>query len=225
MTIDTANAGPLFDRMWTLCLLEQATIVGIAPATRDVLFALAYFANCAADAFDAPASQSVLIKQEGGPQYPRVVENLDRLVGTGLAKVSNVVSTMGLRKMSVQYFAASRATDLLNEICSDSVAFSLMRNFHRFSAISFGELGIGNLIAGARAEASYSDAAVGFGDLINLGEFGSAFPTQVAIAAIVDVFKQSKSRSTYAAIQAYGKFLSHTVEAQSGTARISIHSN
>ncbi len=212
------SSSALFTRFWVLCLLESATRVGLAPAGRPQIFALAYLANAVADAFYADAVQRAVLRNAEGPILADVALELDRLTGLGLCNITRVAETKKSSALRSQYYASNAAKAYLDEACTHSIYFASVRDFHRQVADGFSDLGIPSIVDGSKAEASYSDLSVGVGEVINLGEFEAVFPTLRAIAAVQKSMPEFRDRTAYGAIQIYGRFLSHMTSAQGADA-------
>lgn len=207
---DLINSSPaLFTRFWVLCLLESATRVGLAPAGRPQIFALAYLANAVADAFHADAVQRAVLRNAEGPILAEVALELDRLTGLGLCNITRVAETRKSSVLRSQYYISNVAKTYLDEACARSSYFESVRNFHRQVADGFSDLGVPSIVDGSKAEASYSDLSVGVGEVIDLGEFETVFPTLKAIAAVQKSLPEFRDRTAYGAIQVYGRYLSH----------------
>lgn len=73
-----------------LILLHAAEQAGVAPIRVLPLHAFAYLANVLAPVWDMPAQEGRILKRKGGPFYPEMQSDLDRLVGVGLVKISGV---------------------------------------------------------------------------------------------------------------------------------------
>ena len=66
-----------------LTLLDSATEAGLAPIGIIPFHAFAYLANVLAPVWDMPAMDGKILKRLGGPFYPVLQRDLDRLVGRG----------------------------------------------------------------------------------------------------------------------------------------------
>ncbi len=89
----SANPGAL-DRLKgqarLLVLLRAVETAGFAPVGLMPLHALAYLANVLAPVWDMPVLDGKILKSKGGPFYPTLQGNLDRMVGLGMVTVSDV---------------------------------------------------------------------------------------------------------------------------------------
>ncbi|MDE2837267.1 MAG: hypothetical protein OXL97_07135 [Chloroflexota bacterium] len=77
-------------RLRLLRLLEGADRAGIAPIRVNRLHTYAYLTNVLAPVWDARVFDSQLLKRLGGPFYPALQQDLDRLVGLGLVRITGL---------------------------------------------------------------------------------------------------------------------------------------
>lgn len=80
----------LHRRVRLLVLLSAAESAGLVPLPVIRLHTLAYLANVLASVWDMPAIEGKILKRRGGPFYPALQRDLDRLVGLGLVAVSKL---------------------------------------------------------------------------------------------------------------------------------------
>ena len=80
----------LKQRVRVLLLLEAAERAGIAPLPSPRLHAFAYLADVLSPVWDLVPFDGKIYKSEGGPHYPDLQNELDRLVVLGLIEVSNL---------------------------------------------------------------------------------------------------------------------------------------
>jgi len=71
-------------------LLDAAERVGIAPLRAGRLHAFAYLADVLSPVWHLPAFEGKILKIEGGPHYPELQREIDRLVVMGIIKVSEI---------------------------------------------------------------------------------------------------------------------------------------
>lgn len=71
-------------------LLDVAERVGIAPLRSGRLHAFAYLADVLSPVWDLPAFDGKVLKIEGGPHYPILQRELDRLVPMGIVEITNI---------------------------------------------------------------------------------------------------------------------------------------
>ena len=71
-------------------LLDAAERVGIAPLRAGRLHAFAYLADVLSPVWHLPAFEGKILKIEGGPHYPDLQREIDRLVVMGIIKVAEI---------------------------------------------------------------------------------------------------------------------------------------
>lgn len=200
----------LYVRFWTMSLLCAATRVGLAPATRDQLFALAYLANAVADSLNGDAVQRSFLKKEDGPQLGRLAGELDRLVGLGLARVTRVILKKAAHSRVViepQYFIPDAAQSVLEEAVKTSTSLQATLSFHHSVATSFVALGASSIVNRSTIDASYTETTVGESDIVDLGATRTHYPTEKAIELVRRHLPRYQHPSAFAAVQVYGRFL------------------
>ena len=73
-----------------IVLLNAAEGAGLAPIPILQLHTLIYLANVLSPVWDMEAYDGKVLKRRGGPFYPTLQADLDKLVGTGVVCISNV---------------------------------------------------------------------------------------------------------------------------------------
>jgi hypothetical protein len=71
-------------------LLNAAEAAGLAPIKIRRLHVFAYLSNVLAPVWDMPVLNGAVLKRSGGPFYPDLQHDLDRLVGRGVVTISDV---------------------------------------------------------------------------------------------------------------------------------------
>lgn len=77
-------------RVRVLQLLDAAERAGITPIPAPRLHAFAYLADVLSPVWNLPPFDGKILKIKGGPHYPDLQRELDRLVVLGLVEVSNL---------------------------------------------------------------------------------------------------------------------------------------
>jgi hypothetical protein len=77
-------------RARVILLLDAAERAGIAPLNVARLHALTYLADVLSPVWNLPAFDGKVLKTEGGPHYPDIQREVDRLTALGLVEVSNL---------------------------------------------------------------------------------------------------------------------------------------
>lgn len=73
-----------------LQLLDAAGTAGLAPIDLRALHTLAYFANVLSPVWNLPPMDGKVLRRTGGPFYPVLQHDLDRLVGLGMVFITSV---------------------------------------------------------------------------------------------------------------------------------------
>jgi hypothetical protein len=73
-----------------ILLLDAASRAGLVPLDVRTLHTFAYFANVLSPVWDMPPMDGSVLKMQDGPYYPVLQHELDRLVGIGIARISNL---------------------------------------------------------------------------------------------------------------------------------------
>lgn len=73
-----------------LLLLDAAERAAVAPLSTDQLHAFAFLADVLSPVWHLPAFDQVVVKSSGGPFFPELQREMDRLVAAGLLEVSNI---------------------------------------------------------------------------------------------------------------------------------------
>ena len=77
-------------RVRLVVLLDASREAGIEPLPTLRLHLVAYLANVLSPVWDMPSVDGSVLKRRGGPFYPDLQRDLDRLVGIGVARVENL---------------------------------------------------------------------------------------------------------------------------------------
>lgn len=78
-----------------LVLLNAAAEASLVPIRVVPFHAFAYLANVLAPVWDMPALDGKILKRKGGPFYPDLQRDLDRMVGKGMVSVHGVHHVRG----------------------------------------------------------------------------------------------------------------------------------
>ncbi|HXA40287.1 MAG TPA: hypothetical protein VNW53_14910 [Phenylobacterium sp.] len=77
-------------RVRLVVLLKASLDAGIDPLPALRLHLIAYLANVLSPVWDMPSVDGTVLKRSGGPFYPDLQRDLDRLVGLGVARVEGL---------------------------------------------------------------------------------------------------------------------------------------
>lgn len=85
-----AHVDTLRRQVRLVMLLDAAEAAGLTPLRILRLHAFAYLSNVLAPVWDMPVLNGRVLKRRGGPFYPDLQQDLDRLVGQGIVTISDV---------------------------------------------------------------------------------------------------------------------------------------
>jgi hypothetical protein len=88
--LSTSGLDTMRQRARLVQMLDAAERLGIAPLRAARLHAFAYLADVLSPVWHLPAFDGKILKIEGGPHYPDLQREIDRLVVLGIVAVSNV---------------------------------------------------------------------------------------------------------------------------------------
>jgi hypothetical protein len=170
----TAQIGPVRRQVRILMLLDAADRAGLAPLQVLRFHALAYLANVLAPVWEMPVLEGKVLKRNGGPFYPSLQQDVDRLVGMGLVLVTGLGHVQGPQgqwrlegAFSLNRVLAQRPLAYLEDLDDERrVRMFVQELTYAFSALSDDDLDI----AGEN-DAAYSDPLVGVGNVVDFGEW------------------------------------------------------
>ena len=161
-------------RFRLLMLLDGADRAGIAPIHVSRLHTYAYLSNVLAPVWNARVFDGRLLKRQGGPFYPELQRDLDRLVGMGLVVITglgHVPSEDGRWRLDGS-FALNRelAADALQSLATfpeeRGMQAFLVEVAYAVSALSDSEFD-----RLPREDATYSDPNIDYGSVVDFAEW------------------------------------------------------
>lgn len=205
-----------YRRFWILSLLAGSERAGTSPMDVRQFNLLAYLANAVARCYNIEPLNPIILKEKNGILYPKLIWDLDRLVGMGLARVSNIVLTSKGETKSVSYGITTKGINSLKTCIEISDGLKNTASALSSTAMAFcrtrHNIDIGGLHSkdGNLANSRFSD-----GDIVDFG----LWDFQNATANSVDFVKESItapfSGSISTAINLYAQYLAQTsIDAQ-----------
>ena len=195
---DRSGGDALRRRARLLLLLAGANDAGLCPISLLALHGYAYLGNVLAPVWDMPTLDGKILKRKGGPFYPVLQADLDRLVGIGMVRISDVAHVRdveGKWRLEGRYtlnlpMAKPALRFLLGQPDEIRVASFLRELGFALSALSEEEL------TGALTEdATYGDPDVGTNNVLDFGEWATRNPSWEA-ARFFDEFMTGGMRTT-----------------------------
>jgi hypothetical protein len=157
-----------------LVLLDAAQQAGLSPINVLRLHAFAYLSNVLAPVWDLRALDGKILKRRGGPFYPALQRDLDRLVGMGLAEISN----LGHVKDDYGRWRLEGSYQLHREFADAPLALLAEYEEERFLTSFVVELGYAlsalsdeEMDQVFTEDATYSDPTIGFENVVDFGEW------------------------------------------------------
>jgi hypothetical protein len=184
MSDDAQISDSLTDRLRLILLLDACEAADMAPIPVMRLHALAFLANVLAPIWSVGSYDGKILKRRGGPFYPELQKQLDRLVGLGFVTVTGVRQVNEDNQWRLDGSFALR-TDTTQHIIECAKIFAAERDaieFLRRLAFAASRLRqpLENLV---RFDATWSDQRTGIGDVIDFSEWKmanySAFAAQM----------------------------------------------
>lgn len=155
-------------------LLDSAERAGLIQLSIVQLHTFAYLANVLSPVWGLPALEGKLLKRRGSPFYPVLQHDLDRLVGTGVAIISNVSYVPdedGRWRLEGSY--------QLNRLIADRIIASItefeserrVQNFIQELGYALSALDDEEIEQATTQDATYADPLVDVGNVVDFGEW------------------------------------------------------
>ena len=175
-------------RVRLIMLMDAATQAGIAPTPILRVHTLAYLANVLAPVWDLPVLDGKILKRHGGPFYPALQQDLDRLVGLGITNITelhHVEESSGSwrveGKYSLNYDFAQPVLAQVRRISSEHEVWEFIREL----ALALSSLGDDDIDAAMQEDATYSDPYVTAENVVDFAEWS----TNNSSASATDYFE------------------------------------
>ncbi|WP_186047069.1 hypothetical protein [Burkholderia gladioli] len=204
-----------YQRFWILSLLRGIETAGLAPLPLKEVNALAYLANAVAPCFDLEPIAYTVLKEREGPLYPELIWNIDRLVGMGLVRVSNLILT-GASVKSASYSITERGLDIITQCRGASKRFDNVSGALHSVALAFSRhpnsMENRSLLA---YDGNYANSRYGLGDVVDFGAWDDENSTSDAIEAVKSETWDQVQLPTTMAVNLYADYLASAPSTQS----------
>ncbi len=199
-----------------LVLLESAAKAGLEPLKVIPLHAFAFLANVLAPVWDMPVLNGKILKRKGGPFYPALQHDLDRMVGLGMVRISGVSHTRdteGKWRLDGQYYLnrpmCSRALDCLLSFPDEArFASFTVELAYALSALSDTELETALV-----EDATYSDPSVSVNNVLDFEEWITRNPSANAANYFAQIMPHGTSASPGEKLHLYVRHLRWRIHA------------
>ncbi len=155
-------------------LLESAEAAGLVPINILRLHAFAYLANVLAPTWDLDPLDGKILKRQGGPFYPQLQTDIDRLVGRGLVRVSqlgHVQDEMGRWRLDGSYELNRHLAASVLDYLANSSSEARVYRFVRELALAISALSETDFDLAMTEDATYSDPLVSPSNVIDFDEW------------------------------------------------------
>ena len=161
-------------RVCLVVLLDAAESAGLVPLKIIHLHAFAYLSNVLAPVWDMSALDGKVLKRHGGPFYPAMQRDLDRLVGRGVVTITgltHVLDDEGRWRLEGAYcLNRTVAKDVLSVLATYEDERRLM-TFVQELAYALSALSDEDLDRAVSEDATYSDSRVSVGNVVDFEEW------------------------------------------------------
>ena len=161
-------------RVRLLMLLEGSERAGIAPMRLRRLHTYAYLSNVLAPVWNTLVFDGRLLKRRGGPFYPALQHDLDRLVGLGLVHITGLGHIMDEDGRWRLDGAFSLNHDLAGNVLEVIRAFPQeleIRSFLLEVAYAVSALTDSQFDHLPSEDPTYSDSMISYGNVVDFGEW------------------------------------------------------
>ena len=155
-------------------LLYASENAGLTPIPILHLHNLAYLSNVLSPVWKMPTLDGKILKRHGGPFYPSLQHDLDRLVGTGVVLISGISHVLNEEqrwRLEGTYILnqsfAGRILTFIKESESDSRLLAFLQEL----AYALSALSDNDLERATTEDATYSDPIIDTGNVIDFGEW------------------------------------------------------
>lgn len=163
-------------RRWIrlILLLDAAESAGLAPIQVLQLHILAYMSNVLSPVWDIPVFDGKVLKRKGGPFYPSLQSDLDRLVGMGVVIVSHISHELDQdqRWHLEGSFRLHRvfADGILQRVRTFRDEYELS-HFVKELAYALSALSNDDLGSATKEDATYADPMIDAGNVVDFAEW------------------------------------------------------
>jgi hypothetical protein len=181
------------------------------------LHAFAYLANVLAPIWDLPAFDGKILKRRGGPFYPSLQLDLDRLVGRGLAIVSHlshVPTEEGQWRLEGSY---SLNRDFANGVLAQLDTYMderRQRSFIGELAYALSALSDDELVTAVGADATYVDPRTSAGNVIDFAEWRDANYSEAIARRFAPLIPGGGKATVGEQLHLYARHLQRRISAQ-----------
>lgn len=168
------NFGILRRQIRLIMLLDAAEKAGLTPLSILRLHMLTYLSNVLAPVWDMPVLEGKVLKRRGGPFYPVLQHDLDRLVGMGIVMISGLghdLDEMRHWRLEGSYTLNSDIADRLQPYILKYESEQQLAGFFQELAFALSYLGDEELDLAMMEDATYMDPMTDVGNVVDFAEW------------------------------------------------------
>ena len=157
-----------------LMLLDAAENAGIAPIELRTLHTYAFLSNVLAPVWNTDVFDGHLLKRRSGPFYPALQHDLDRLVGLGLALITNLGHTLdedGRWRLSGAFSLNRELSANALEVMDALPHQRRVRSFLQEIAYAMSALSDSEVHRLPEEDPTYSDYIVSYGNVVDFADW------------------------------------------------------
>lgn len=183
-------AGSIRRRVRLVALLEASREAGIEPLPTLRLHLIAYLANVLSPVWDMPSVDGSVLKRSGGPFYPDLQNDLDRLVGLGVVRVEKLRHQRiddDRYRLDGSYRLNSDLAEPILSYLSTMPEEAAATRFVRELVLALSALTDEEIDRAITEDATYANPTVGNDNVIDFGEWLSANYSAAAAEKVGDL--------------------------------------
>lgn len=165
---------PLHRRLRLIMLLAASEAAGLAPIGIIQLHSLAYLSNVLAPVWNLSPLDGKVMKRHGGPFYPNLQHDLDRLVSHGLVLITNLgyeKDYQGRWRLNGEFHLNHEFTNPIIRQYQNYEEENLLATFIRELVLAFSALSLADLQNVVSEDATYGDNLTSYGNVVDFGEW------------------------------------------------------
>ena len=171
---DSVNYDALRRQLRLLVLLDGSEQAGTSPIRLNRLHTYAYISNVLAPVWQAEVFDGRILKRRGGPFYPALQHELDRMVGLGLVTISDLSHLQdagGQWRLDGAFSINHQLADELLGLISSFPQEVTVRSFLLEVAYALSALTDEEMERLASEDPTYSDVNVGYESVLDFAEW------------------------------------------------------
>jgi hypothetical protein len=209
-TLDERFAGSIRRRVRLVTLLEASREAGIEPLPTLRLHLIAYLVNVLSPVWDMPSADGSVLKRRGGPFYPDLQSDLDRLVGLGVVKVESLRH----ERLDDDHYRLEGSYRLNPELATPILAYlraypeeEAAARFVRELVLALSSLSDEEIDRAITEDATYANPMIGNDNVIDFGEWMGANYSAAAAEKVGDLIPTGASVGASEKVHLYVRHL------------------